>query len=156
MQAYQQQGAELGGQIGMAAQSGQMPMDMAMGQMMQIPTMIQPQMPTPEQVQARTSQLQAQLIAEIIPMLSAPAPDQGSDPLVAIRMQELGIKSQEVQNRTKNEQEKLALEQQKLQQQAVSDASRIELQEQVSNDRVQVARERIAAAAKKDQNRGTR
>ena len=156
MQAYQQQGAELGGQIGMAAQSGQMPMDMAMGQMMQIPTMIQPQMPTPEQVQARTSQIQAQLIAEIIPMLSAPAPDQGSDPLVAIRMQELGIKSQEVQNRTKNEQEKLALEQQKLQQQAVSDASRIELQEQVSNDRVQVARERIAAAAKKDQSRGNR
>jgi hypothetical protein len=71
-------------------------------------------------------------------------------------MQELAIKSQEVQNRTKNDQEKLALDQKKLQQQAVSDASRIELQEQVSNDRVQVARERISAAMQKDQNRGNR
>jgi hypothetical protein len=127
-----------------------------MGQMMQIPTMIQPQMPTPEQIQTRVSQIQAQLIAEILPMLSAPPPDQGGDPLVAIRMQELAIKSQEVQNRTKNDQEKLALDQKKLQQQAVSDASRIELQEQVSNDRVQVARERISAAMQKDQNRGNR
>ncbi|CAB4190555.1 hypothetical protein UFOVP1202_65 [uncultured Caudovirales phage] len=156
MQAYQQQGAQMGGQIGMAAQSGQMPLEAAMGQMMQIPTMIQPQMPTPEQIQSRVSQIQAQLISQLIPMLSPPPPDPGSDPLVAIRMQELALKNQDTQNKAKNDQDRLALDQKKLEQQAVSDSSRLEVQEQVSNDRVQVARERIAAGMMKDQNKGNR
>lgn len=145
MSAYQQQGADLGGQIGMAAQSGQLPVDQAMAQLMAIPTTIQPQMPTPEQIDARKATIQAQLIAEIVPRLSPPSPDQGNDPLVAIRMQELAIKDKEVQNRAEVDQAKLALEDRKLEQRAVSDAARMEVQEQISDDRVQVARERIAA-----------
>ena len=145
MAAYQKQGADLGGQIGMAAQSGQLPVDQAMAQLMAIPTTIQPQMPTPQQIDARKASIQAQLIAEIVPRLSPPSPNQGNDPLVAIRMQELAIKDKEVQNRSEIDQAKLALEDRKLEQRAVSDAARMEVQEQISDDRVQVARERIAA-----------
>jgi hypothetical protein len=43
------------------------------------------------------------------------------------------------------DQKKLSLESKKILQRATSDAARIEVQEQVSEDRTQIARERIAA-----------
>lgn len=145
MQAYQQQGADMGKQIGIAAQSGQIPFDQALGQMMNIPMMVQPQMPTPEQLETRKAQIQAQLITEIIPRLSPPTPDQGNDPLVAIRMQELAIRDKEVEGRSESDRQRLELENKKLEQRASSDAARLDIQEQVATDRTQVARERIAA-----------
>ena len=157
MQAFQQKGAEMGAQIGLDMQSGQLDPNQGMNQLMQIPSMAQPTPPSPQEVQARVSQIQAQLIAEILPQLSPPAPDPGSDPLVAIRMQELQLRGQEVQNSAKVDAAKLENDRRKLEQQASSDASRIEVQQQVSDDRVQVARERIAAGMmKNNQNSGVK
>ena len=150
MQTYQQNGSDMGAQIGEAMQSGQLHPDEGMNQFMQIPTMAQPAPPTPQEIQARVSQIQAQLIAEILPQLSPPPPDPGSDPLVAIRMQELQLRGQEVQNTAKVNQERIQNDRRKLQQQSVTDASRIDLQQQVADDRVQVARERIAAGMMKN------
>lgn len=149
MQLRQQAGAQMGAQIGLAAQNGQITPDMAMQQIGQIPMM--PQQFTPEQIEARIAQVQAAIMAEIVPQLSPKT--ENSDPLVMIRMQELALKDKELGQRKEAEDKKLALENKKVLQRSVSDAARIEVQEQVSDDRVQVARERIAAQMAMSQNR---
>ena len=73
----------------------------------------------------------------------APPPGANEDPLVKIRMQELAIKQQQVANDSELEQEKLLLEQMKMQQRAATDAARLELQEEIADDRNEVNRERI-------------
>ena len=143
MEAYKQQSADMGMQIGTAAQMDQISIPEAFQQLGQLPAMVQPVMPTPEQVQALAAQIQAQLITQIVPML-APQ-QQGEDPLVAIRMQELALRGQELTNKAKMDEERIALDTKKAQQRAAADAARIDVQEQISEDRVQVARERIAA-----------
>jgi hypothetical protein len=99
---------------------------------------------TPDQVEARVAQVLAELMAEIAPQLSPPQ-GQNQDPLVMIRMQELALKDKELAQRQDVDQKKLSLESKKILQRATSDAARIEVQEQVSEDRTQIARERIAA-----------
>lgn len=151
MQLKQQAGAQMGAQIGLAAQNGQITPDMAMQQIGQIPMM--PQQFTPDQIEARIAQVQAEIMAQIVPQLSPRT--ENSDPLVMIRMQELALKDKELAQRKEAEDKKLALENKKVLQRSVSDAARIEVQEQVSDDRVQVARERIAAqVAMKMSNQG--
>ena len=141
-QLKQQQGAQMGAQIGLAAQNGQITPDAALQQIGQIAAL--PPQFSPDQVEARVAQVLAELMAELAPQLSPPQ-GQNQDPLVMIRMQELALKDKELQQRKQNDEKKLALENSKILQRATSDAARIEVQEQVSEDRTQIARERIAA-----------
>ena len=83
------------------------------------------------------------LLAELLPrMLPAPN-DPMADPLVQIRMQELGLKQQDLQRKALDDVAQLELENQRLQQRAVTDAARIESQEEIADDRNTVNRERI-------------
>ncbi|RPF78495.1 MAG: hypothetical protein CBC65_010380 [Rhodothermaceae bacterium TMED105] len=96
---------------------------------------------TPEQIEARVAQVEAELSQQILAMLSPQ--QQQQDPLVAIRQQELAIKASESERRAQQDAAELDLERQKLQQRAMTDAARIELQEEVAEDRADVNRERI-------------
>jgi len=141
-QLKQQQGAQMGAQIGLAAQNGQIALPDALQQIGQISAM--PPQFSPDQVEARVAQVLAELMTELAPRLSPPQGD-GQDPLVMIRMQELALKDKDQTQRQALDQQKLSLENKKILQRATSDAARIEVQEQVAEDRTQVARERIAA-----------
>ena len=141
-QLKQQQGAEMGAQIGMAAQNGQIALPDALQQIGQISAM--PPQFTPDQVEARVAQVLAELMAELVPRLSPPQGNE-QDPLVMIRMQELALKDKDQTQRQALDQQKLSLENKKVLQRANSDAARIDVQEQIAEDRTQVARERIAA-----------
>jgi hypothetical protein len=141
-QLKQQQGAEMGAQIGLAAQNGQIALPDALQQIGQI-SAAPPQF-TPDQVEARVAQVLAELMAELAPKLSPPQGD-GQDPLVMIRMQELALKDKDQTQRQALDQQKLSLENKKVLQRANSDAARIDVQEQIAEDRTQVARERIVA-----------
>lgn len=141
-QLKQQQGAEMGAQIGMAAQNGQIALPDALQQIGQISAM--PPQFTPDQVEARVAQVLAELMAELVPRLSPPQGNE-QDPLVMIRMQELALKDKDQTQREALDQQKLSLENKKVLQRANSDAARIDVQEKIAEDRTQVARERIAA-----------
>ena len=104
-----------------------------------------PQQFTPEQIEARVAQIEAELTKELVPMLSAKSDTEEKDPLVDIRMQELAIKEAEAQHKLALDQAKLELEGMKIEQRAVTDAARLELQEQIADDRTDVNRERIDA-----------
>ena len=96
----------------------------------------------PKQVEDRVAQLEVETMQTVFAQL-APPPGANEDPLVKIRMQELAIKQQQVANDSELEQEKLLLEQMKMQQRAATDAARLELQEEIADDRNEVNRERI-------------
>ena len=149
LQLRQEMGAQMGAEIGLAAQNGQIPIPAALQQIGQLGAM--PPQFTPDQIEARVAQVLAELMAEVLPQLS-PA-QQNNDPLVMIRMQELALRDKELAQRKENDDKKIALENKKVLQRSTSDAARIEVQEQVSDDRVQVARERIAAQMAMAQNR---
>ena len=140
-QLKQQQGAEMGAQLGLAAQNGQIALPDALQQIGQISAM--PPQFTPDQVEARVAQVLAELMTELAPRLSPPQ-GEGQDPLVMIRMQELALKDKDQTQRQTIDQQKLSLENQKILQRANSDAARIDVQEQIAEARTQVARERIA------------
>ncbi len=112
----------------------------------------QAQMLSPEQMENRVAQIQAQLIQELMASISPPQGQQ--DPLVEIRKQELQIKAAESQRRAMSDQERLDLERARVQQQAVTDAARMELQEDIAEDRADVNRERIAVQREAMQKRG--
>jgi hypothetical protein len=105
--------------------------------------MQQSQMP-PDQVEARVSQVESELLQEVMPLLTYKGEGGAEqDPLVTIRMQELAIKEMEASQKAQMEQAKLQLDQMKLEQQATTDSARLELQEQIADDRSEVNRERI-------------
>lgn len=141
LQLRQQAGAQMGAEIATAAQNGQIPLEAALQQIGQLGAM--PDQFTPDQVEARVAQVLGELMTELMPQLSPQ--QQENDPLVMIRMQELALKDKELGQRKEVDDKKIAIENKKILQRSVSDAARIETQEQVSDDRVQVARERIAA-----------
>ena len=103
---------------------------------------------SPEGIEARVAQVEAELNAQILQQLMPQGEQQ--DPLVAIRQQELAIRAADVERRAKLDEAELQLEQQKLLQRAVTDAARIESQEEIAAERADVNRERIEA----QQNRG--
>jgi hypothetical protein len=97
----------------------------------------------------KISQIELELTNAMIPNLMPQ--QQGPDPLVAIRQQELAIKQQQEQNKTQTDAARLDIERQRLQQQAVTDSARLELQEDIADERNEVNRERIAAQSAKRQ-----
>ena len=119
----------------------------------QMDPMLAQQMITPEVVEARVAQVQAELNAQMLQGLM-PQGDQ-QDPLVAIRQQELAIKAADVERRAKLDQAELALEQQKMMQRAATDAARIESQEEIADNRNDVNMERISVQRENMMRRNT-
>lgn len=124
-------------QVMLMAQTGAIDPMTARMQMQQI----QPPQFTPEQIEARVAQVQQELMAEVIRRMS-PNPA-GKDPLVDIRMRELQLKEQKDQMDAMIDQQKLAEQRENRQQRALETAARLELQEQVADDRNEVNRDRI-------------
>jgi hypothetical protein len=144
MQMQQQEQMQAGmSQFQVLAQTGAIRPEVAQQQMQQLQMQAPPQM-APDQIEARVAQLETELLAQIMPMLSYKG-EGGSkeDPLVSIRMQELAIKRMEAEQKAQMEQAKLQLDQMKMQQQATTDSARLELQEQIADERSDVNRERI-------------
>ena len=122
----------------LAASGGVDPMA-AQAQLMQLQT----QMQNPGEIEKLVSLQLAQLVQGVIAELVPTGQDPMSDPLVQIRMQELGLKQQDLQRKTAEDQAQLALEAAKMQQRAATDAARLESQEEIAEDRTAVNRERI-------------
>ena len=130
-------------QLQLLVQAGAVDPRIAQERMQEMAMMGPPQY-TPEQIEARVAQVEAEMLAELMPSLTYKGRDgQQQDPLVAIRMQELNIRQMEAQNKAQLDQAKLSLDQMKAQQQAVTDSARLELQEQIADERSDVNRERI-------------
>ena len=96
---------------------------------------------TPELIESRVAQVEAELNGQVLQGLM-PQGDQ-QDPLVAIRQQELAIKAAEVERKSKVDQAELEIERQKMMQRAATDAARIESQEEIADNRNDVNMERI-------------
>jgi hypothetical protein len=122
----------------LAASGGVDPMA-AQAQLMQLQT----QMQNPGEIEKLVSLQLAQVVQGVIAELVPTGQDPMSDPLVQIRMQELGLKQQDLQRKTAEDQAQLALEAAKMQQRAATDAARLESQEEIAEDRTAVNRERI-------------
>ena len=112
---------------------------------------VQNGMQDPQELNKMVVLQEKDLLAELMPrMLPAPN-DPMADPLVQIRMQELGIKQQDLQRKAAEDEAQLGLENQRLQQRAVTDSARIESQEEIADDRNEVNRERIDVQREKMQ-----
>jgi hypothetical protein len=127
------------GQLEMLVQAGTVDPMAAQAQVMEIQT----QMQNPAEIEKLVSLQLTQLVQDVIAELVPTGQDPMSDPLVQIRMQELGIKQQELQRKTTEDQAQIAMEAAKMQQRAATDAARIESQEDIAEDRAAVNRERI-------------
>ena len=112
------------------------------------------QMQDPNGMAQVVAQIQQTIIQQVAQMITPPPPNPAADPLVQLRMQELGLKQAELQADVQNDQNKLDIEVAKLQQQAASDAARLETQEEIADDRNAVNRERIDVQRQKMQRGG--
>jgi hypothetical protein len=126
-------------QIQLLVQSGGMSLQEGEMQMQQL----QMQMQDPAALARVVAQIEQTIVQQVAQMLTPPPQDPAADPLVQIRMQELGLKQQEMQMDAQSDQNKLALEAAKLQQRAATDAARLETQEEIADERNAVNRERI-------------
>jgi hypothetical protein len=140
-QQMMQQAQELISQVQIAAQTGAIDPQQAQAQIMQAQAALQ----DPKHSADYAALLQRQILEQLLPELTPPAPDPMADPLVQIRNAELQIKQQQVMSDAQIDQAKLALDQAKLQEKAAGEAARLELQEDIADDRNTVNRERIAA-----------
>jgi len=129
-------------QLQMLAQSGAIDPMIAQQRMQELAQSIEQY--TPEQIEARVAQVQQELSIAVMQQLAAPLGD--DDPLVGIRQRELDLKEEKQKFDAYMDQQQQALDRDKLQQQATTDAARLELQEEVAEDRNDVNRERIAAS----------
>ena len=104
---------------------------------------LQIQMQDPAEMEKLISIQQEKILQELMPQLLPPPNDPMSDPLVQIRMKELAIKEQDLGRKIQEDQNDLNVELTKMQQRAVTDAARIESQEEIAQNRNDVNRERI-------------
>ena len=140
-------------------------------QMQQVDLLVQTGGITPEEGQMQMQQLQMQMqddatmsraiaqieqviVQQVAQMITPPPPNPAADPLVQLRMQELGLKQAELQADVQNDQSKLEVEVAKLQQQAAADAARLETQEEIADQRDATNRERIDVQRQKMQRGG--
>tara|TARA_R110000803_G_scaffold61896_3_gene121951 strand:+ start:228 stop:2699 length:2472 start_codon:yes stop_codon:yes gene_type:complete len=105
---------------------------------------VQQDMQDPAAMEKLISMQMEILVTEIMPQLMPQGDNPMDDPLVQIRMQELGIKQQDLQRKTEEDQGQMLVELQKMEQRAATDAARIESQEDIAGERNTVNRERIA------------
>ena len=126
-------------QTQLAAQGGAINPEVAQQQIMEL----QQRVSDPAQMEALISMQMEKLMAEVLPGLLPTGDDPMADPLVQIRMQELALKEKDLQRKTEDDQGDMLIELQKMQQRAATDAARIEVQEDIAENRNQVNRERI-------------
>jgi len=135
------QSQELIQQVQLAAQTGAIDPAQAQQQIQQAQAALQ----DPKHAADYAALLQQQILDQLLPTLAPPAPDPMADPLVQIRNAELQLKQQELMQEGQIDQAKLQIDQAKMAQKAAGEAARMELQEEIADDRNEVNRERIAA-----------
>jgi hypothetical protein len=108
-------------------------------------TMMQVQqgMQDPAQIEQLVAVRQKELMEELLPQISPQGPDPMADPLVMIRMRELELKNKAEDRKTEMEKAQLLLDAANQKQRATTDSARLELQEQIADERNEVNRERI-------------
>jgi hypothetical protein len=104
---------------------------------------LQMQMQDPAQMEKLISIQQEKILQQLMPELVPPPNDPMSDPLVQIRMKELAVKEQDLARKQEEDMADLNLDMARLQQRSVSDAAKIESQEEIAENRNEVNRERI-------------
>jgi hypothetical protein len=125
-----EQSQELIQQVQIAAQTGAIDPQQAQQQIAQTQAALQ----DPKHSADYAALLQQQILDKMLPEIMPPAPDPMADPLVQIRNSELQLKQQQIMQDGQIDQAK-----------AASEAARLELQEDVADERNDVNRERIAA-----------
>jgi hypothetical protein len=134
-------------QVHLMAQSGAIDPQQAQQQIMEV----QQQMQNPEELEKAVVLQEMKLLNELMPKLTPQGQDPMADPLVQIRMQELGVKQQDLQRKALNDVAQIDLETQKMEQRAATDAARIESMEDIADQRNDTNRERIDVQRQKMQ-----
>jgi len=137
-------------QVQLMSQSGAINPQQAQQQIMEV----QQQMQNPEELEKAVVLQEMKLLNELMPKLTPQGQDPMSDPLVQIRMQELGVKQQDLQRKALNDVAQIDIESQKMEQRAATDAARIESMEDVADQRNDTNRERIDVQRQKMQRGG--
>jgi hypothetical protein len=137
-------------QVQLMAQSGALEPQAAQQQIMEV----QQQMQNPEELEKAVALQEMQLMNELMPKITPQGEDPMKDPLVQIRMQELGVKQQDMQRKALDDAAQIDLEMQKMQQRATTDAARIESIEDIADQRNDTNRERIEVQRQKMQRGG--
>lgn len=137
-------------QVQLMAQSGALEPQAAQQQIMEV----QQQMQNPEELEKAVALQEMQLMNELMPKITPQGEDPMKDPLVQIRMQELGVKQQDMQRKALDDAAQIDLEIQKMQQRATTDAARIESIEDIADQRNDTNRERIEVQRQKMQRGG--
>jgi len=137
-------------QVQLMAQSGALEPQAAQQQIMEV----QQQMQNPEELEKAVALQEMQLMNELMPKITPQGEDPMKDPLVQIRMQELGVKQQDMQRKSLDDAAQIDLEMQKMQQRATTDSARIESIEEIADQRNDTNRERIEVQRQKMQRGG--
>jgi len=123
----------------MAVQEGKLDPQEAQMQIMEVQQGMQDPAQLEKLISMQELKLLEETMADLIPQGQSPM----DDPLVQIRMQELGIKQQTEQRKAETDKADLMIEAQKMQQQAAASAAKIESTEEIAQNRNDVNRERI-------------
>jgi hypothetical protein len=126
-------------QTQMMAQTGAVDPVQAQQQIMQV----QQQMQNPEELEKLVSMQQLALLQKVMARMMPPPADPMQDPLVQIRMKEVGLKEQDILRKAQADVADNMMEEKRIQQQALSTLARIESQEQIADDRNAVNLTRI-------------
>ena len=99
-----------------------------------------------QQVQMEIDNRAAVLIGELTEQYAqAVAPAENTDPLVAIRQQELALRGAEIQEKARQFEEKQGMEQEKERNDVLLAQQRLDLQEEANEERIRVAEDRVQA-----------
>jgi len=126
-------------QVQLMAQSGAVDPQTAQQQIMEV----QQQMQNPEEIEKMVALQEMQLMNDLMPKITPQGQDPMQDPLVQIRMQELGVKQQDLQRKSIDDAAQIQLEMNKMQQRAATDAARIESIEDIAAQRDDTNQDRI-------------
>ena len=105
---------------------------------------VQQQMQNPAEVEKLVAMQEMQIMQKTLAEITPQGQNAMDDPLVQIRMQELALKQQSEQRKSEMDQADMMMDAARLQQQAATDAARIESSEEIADNRNEVNRERIA------------
>ena len=99
-----------------------------------------------QQIQAQIANRAAELIGELTEQYAqAVAPAENTDPLVAIRQQELALRGAEIQEKNRQFEEKQGMEREKERNDVLLAQQRLDLQEESNEERIRVAEDRVQA-----------
>ena len=99
-----------------------------------------------QQIQAQVANRAAELIGELTEQYAqAVAPADNTDPLVAIRQQELALRGAEIQEKSRQFEEKQGMEREKERNDVLLAQQRLDLQEEANEERIRVAEDRVQA-----------